>query len=160
MAIDARQGAGERPIHSQSTAAVDSSIVNRQSSIPLRVVVARSPEGLAEHAAAWDEVLRAVPHPAPQLSYAWVATLLEHEVGPGDAWCCCFAYDGERLVGVLPVVARPHQLLGGRWPRLRAPENAHTRIGALDQPMPLFALRLSQTATAAQQRLRAVRGRA
>jgi peptidoglycan/xylan/chitin deacetylase (PgdA/CDA1 family) len=34
------------------------------------------------------------------------------------------------------------------------------RIGALDQPMPLFALRLSQTATAAQQRLRAVRSRA
>jgi peptidoglycan/xylan/chitin deacetylase (PgdA/CDA1 family) len=34
------------------------------------------------------------------------------------------------------------------------------RIGALDQPMALFALRLSPTATAAQQRLRAVRGRA
>lgn len=34
------------------------------------------------------------------------------------------------------------------------------RIGALDQPMPLFALRLSPAATAAQQRLRAVRGRA
>lgn len=31
------------------------------------------------------------------------------------------------------------------------------RIGALDQPLPMFALRLSPTATAAQQRLRAVR---
>ncbi len=32
------------------------------------------------------------------------------------------------------------------------------RIGVHDQPLPLFALRLSPTATAAQQRLRAVRG--
>jgi CelD/BcsL family acetyltransferase involved in cellulose biosynthesis len=95
----------------------------------LRIETVRSLEGLAEHAAAWDGLLREVPHPAPQLSYAWVATLLEHEVGPGESWWCCFAYEGERLVGVLPVVARPHRLLGRRWPRLRAPENGHTRIG-------------------------------
>jgi CelD/BcsL family acetyltransferase involved in cellulose biosynthesis len=89
----------------------------------------RSLPALAGHAAAWDALLGAMPHPAPQLSFAWVATLLEHEVEPAAWWCCCFAYEGERLVGVLPVVARPHRLLGRRWPRLRAPENGHTRIG-------------------------------
>lgn len=121
MAISVQRGARGRT--GQDEAAT------RMTEAAVRVEVVRSLAGLAERAAAWDGLLGAVPHPAPQLSYAWIATLFEHEAGAKETWSCFFAYAGERLVGVLPVVARSHRLLGRHWPRLRAPENGHTRIG-------------------------------
>lgn len=121
MAISVRRGTRGRSSLGEGAATAGEAAV--------RVEAVRSLEGLAERAAAWDGLLGSVPHPAPQLSYAWVATLLEYEVGSKETWSCFFAYAGDRMIGALPVVARRHRLLGRRWPRLRAPENGHTRIG-------------------------------
>jgi len=76
----------------------------------LRVDTAVSLVALATHAPAWDRLTLASPERLPQLSYAWVASLLEHRLAPDVTWRCLFAYartDGE-LLGVLPVIVRRH----------------------------------------------------
>lgn len=95
----------------------------------LRIEVVRELAGLACHADAWDQLALAAPQRLPMLSHAWVASFLEHCLGPRQSWWCVFAYAGDALVGVLPVVAVPHRLLG-RWrPLLRTPWDPHTLTG-------------------------------
>jgi len=93
---------------------------------PVRVHEVHSVEELAGHRAAWDALALAGPEQLPMLSYAWVATFLEHRLAPGQAWRCLFAYVGDELVGVLPVVRVRDRAPGSRW---QAPLDAHTRTG-------------------------------
>ncbi len=69
-----------------------------------RVHNARTVEELAPHANAWDALALAAPEQLPMLSHAWVASFLEHQLQAGQAWRCLFAYAGDDLIGVLPVV--------------------------------------------------------
>jgi CelD/BcsL family acetyltransferase involved in cellulose biosynthesis len=76
--------------------------------LTVRVVDASSVEELAGRASAWDDLALAAPERLPMLSHAWVASVVENDrfVSP---WRCLFAYEGDRLVGVLPVRrAREH----------------------------------------------------
>jgi CelD/BcsL family acetyltransferase involved in cellulose biosynthesis len=85
----------------------------------------RTVKELARHADAWDRLALEAPEQHPMLSYAWVATFLEHCLDARSAWRCLFAYDGQDLVGVLPVICT-RSIFGAR---LGAPYDRHTRSG-------------------------------
>jgi hypothetical protein len=78
----------------------------------------------------------------------WVDAFLRHRLKPNERWLCCFAYLGDRLVGVLPVIVTPHRLLGSSWPTLRTPSDAHTPSGdvllAPDQAAAAFKALLAE----------------
>ncbi|HSK38497.1 MAG TPA: GNAT family N-acetyltransferase [Arenibaculum sp.] len=95
----------------------------------LRVVTVRDFDALAGHAAAWNRLAVNAPQRLPMLSHAWAASFFEYRLRPGESWCCAFAYDGDVLVGVLPLVVTPHRLLGQHRPVLRTPRDVHTRVG-------------------------------
>jgi hypothetical protein len=63
----------------------------------------------------------------PTLSHAWASAWLETRVEPQETWRCHFAYEGDRLVGVLPVVRRARGWLAGF--ELAPPRDHHTRSG-------------------------------
>ena len=94
----------------------------------LRVELINDLAELAHHADAWDELALTAPQRLPMLSHAWIASWLEHEVLPHKRWWCALAYEGERLVGVLPVVVSPHRMFGLRWPLLRT-SRSNSRAG-------------------------------
>lgn len=71
----------------------------------LRIIDARSPEELAENASAWAALLLRSPYFSPMVSYPQVSAFLETQVQDTEAWLCLFAYEGETLVGVLPLIA-------------------------------------------------------
>ena len=87
--------------------------------------------GLEAHGAAWDALGLASPAPEPLLTatHAWTACHIEHRLAEDERWACYLAYDGQALVGVLPVIRRRHPLLGGWRPNLRVPADFHTRDG-------------------------------
>jgi CelD/BcsL family acetyltransferase involved in cellulose biosynthesis len=76
-------------------------------------------ESLRSHTDAWDRLAADVPQKNPYLLPGWIDAAFRHALGPDERWLCCFAYIGDRLVGVLPVIARPHPLLGQDYPLLR-----------------------------------------
>lgn len=92
---------------------------------PVRVEVVDSLEGLARHADAWDALALETPERIAQTTYPWVSSYLEHGNPSGRPWYCLFAYRGEALVGVLPVLRKR------RWGRasLLCPEDDHTDVG-------------------------------
>ena len=93
----------------------------------LRVVSTSSLEELRPHAAAWNALCLEAPQRMPTLSHAWASAWLATRVEPGETWRCHFAYAGDRLVGVLPVVRRRRGLLAGF--ELAPPRDHHTRSG-------------------------------
>jgi CelD/BcsL family acetyltransferase involved in cellulose biosynthesis len=86
-------------------------------------------DALVPHVAAWDQLAWEAPQQLPTLLPGWVDAFLRHRLKPNERWLCCFAYLGDRLVGVLPVIVTPHRLLGSSWPTLRTPSDAHTPSG-------------------------------
>lgn len=93
---------------------------------PLRLLVVRSADELAPHAAAWNRLVLAVPGALPMQGYPWVASYLEHRLEPGEEWLCVLAFEEERVVGVAPFVVSPRRLLGLRYRVLRTPRDEHT----------------------------------
>ncbi len=85
-------------------------------------------EALKPHITAWDRLAWHAPQQIPTLLPAWANASFRRGLGPNERWICCFAYAGERLVGVLPVISTPHPLLGERWPLLRT-SNRHSPSG-------------------------------
>ena len=85
----------------------------------IRIETVRTLEGLARHREAWDRLATEAPQQIPTLTPVWVEAYFRHALPASQAWLCCFAYAGDRLVGVLPLVPEPHPLLGRRHPRLR-----------------------------------------
>ena len=71
----------------------------------MRIVDVRTAEGLEAHADAWAELLLQSTAASPMLSYPWMSAFFETKVLPSETWLCLFAYDGERLLGVLPLLA-------------------------------------------------------
>ncbi len=95
----------------------------------IRVKVTDDIDMLAAHADAWDELATVGSQRLPMLSHAWVSSYLRHRLRTGERWLCALATDGERLVGVFPVLVRPHPLAGRRCPYLIGLVDDHTRSG-------------------------------
>jgi CelD/BcsL family acetyltransferase involved in cellulose biosynthesis len=95
----------------------------------VRVVVADTLEGLTSHADAWDRLALAAAWPVPTVSYAWVASYLEHQLAPGETWRCLFAYEHETLLAVLPLIRTHGRTLGLDFTRLAPPMRDHSRTG-------------------------------
>ncbi|MCB1130063.1 MAG: GNAT family N-acetyltransferase [Verrucomicrobiae bacterium] len=71
----------------------------------LRVVDVRDAEELARHAGAWAALLEASRAASPMLSYPQISAFLETSVEARGAWLCLFAYDGDALRAVFPLIA-------------------------------------------------------
>jgi CelD/BcsL family acetyltransferase involved in cellulose biosynthesis len=84
----------------------------------IRTVGVRDFDNMAPHIAAWDRLACEAPQRLPTLFPAWVNAYLRRHEASGNRWLCCFAYLGDRLVGVLPVEVVAHPKLGHRWPVL------------------------------------------
>jgi CelD/BcsL family acetyltransferase involved in cellulose biosynthesis len=93
--------------------------------IDISVVEARTVKELGHHADAWDRLALAAPEQLPMLSYAWVTTFLENCIDARCTWRCLFAYEGDHLVGVLPLISTR----GIFGTRLNAPFDPQTRSG-------------------------------
>lgn len=87
----------------------------------VEVQVATSLEALEEHADAWDRLALGSHEHLPMLSHAWVASFFETQM-TDRPWRCLFAYQGDELVGVVPVIRSP----GPVRPRLLAPAGWHS----------------------------------
>ncbi|MFQ6105368.1 MAG: GNAT family N-acetyltransferase [Candidatus Glassbacteria bacterium] len=96
------------------------------SSNKLHVEVVESLEELERHAEAWNNLALASPQKLPMPSHAWVSSYFEYQIEPGETWLCLFAYENDKLIGVLPVVKTPRSILGLKEPCLRVPHNEDT----------------------------------
>jgi CelD/BcsL family acetyltransferase involved in cellulose biosynthesis len=98
---------------------------------PVRVVVARTAGELTPHERGWRALLAAAsPDRAlPMAGPAWLQAWLAHRVPASETFRGLFAYQGDRLVGVMPVVTRRHALLGAWRPWLLVPTDDHAHAG-------------------------------
>ena len=103
----------------------------------ITVRVAAGLDELEDYADAWDALALVAPEQLPMLSHAWVAAFLETALRPGETWRCLFAFQGDALVGVLPVVRSSH-LAGSH---LRGPRDSQTAFAH-----PLLAVSTAQDA--------------
>ncbi|MEA1052780.1 GNAT family N-acetyltransferase [Lamprobacter modestohalophilus] len=98
------------------------------SNTEFQVIAATHPRELDAHATAWNQLIHECPAAYPTQSYSWLKAFYSHKLGPTEQMCCLLAYQGQRLVGVLPLVGgfRAHGL--GRAPHhFRAPvDEYHT----------------------------------
>lgn len=85
----------------------------------LRTVTVHEFEHLRPHLAPWDRLAWDAPQQIPTLLPAWADANFRHGLNPNERWMCSFAYAGQRLVGVLPVIVSSHSILGVRRPLLR-----------------------------------------
>jgi len=92
----------------------------------VRTLVIRELASLADYAQPWNDLALKAPQQVPMLSYAWVASYLEHQLEPGESWLCVLALDDNQLIGVLPVIITPSKILWLNRPVLRTPSNLHT----------------------------------
>jgi len=70
----------------------------------LTLISARALHQLDEHGEAWNGVTAKSEQGLPMSSFAWTRSHLEHFVGPETNWIVLFAYEGDMLVGVLPLM--------------------------------------------------------
>lgn len=92
----------------------------------LSVRVFRDSSELAMIADAWDDLVFRVTARPPMLSHAWVSAHLEHRLRTDTPWFCLSAFEGGKLVGVLPLEERPMTVLGRRVRMLCQPGDPHT----------------------------------
>lgn len=85
----------------------------------VRVITVHDLDGLQPHWEAWDRLAWESPQALATMLPAWAEAVFRHGLSPNWRWTCCFAYLGERLVGVLPFIVAPHPVLGQHWPILR-----------------------------------------
>jgi len=120
----------------------------RSSLTELRTLTVRDLATLELHRAAWEQLARDAPQRLPTLLPSWIDAVLRYRLKEMEHWLCCFAYEGDRLVGVLPVIVTPHWLMGSSWPTLRTPFDAHTPSGdvvlAPDHAGPAFRALLAE----------------
>jgi hypothetical protein len=81
---------------------------------------------LNQYATQWNRLAELAPQRNPMLSHAWISSFFEHRLNPDESWKCFFAYDRERLVGVLPVVIKHVRVFGVKKSVLKTPGDLHT----------------------------------
>ncbi|MGM0575306.1 MAG: GNAT family N-acetyltransferase [Myxococcota bacterium] len=95
----------------------------------MQIRTVRDLDALAEHGEAWNRLAERAPQGVPMISWAWVSAYLRHRLGPEESWLAVLAFDGDDLVGVLPLIDGPRE---DPWPHLRvltAPRDPHTICG-------------------------------
>ena len=98
----------------------------------VQVTTVTSLDALEPYAKQWDQLALQVPQRLPMLSSAWVMAYLEHCLNPDEKWRCYLATSPDsRLIGILPIVIKPHPLWRSFFPILHTPWDWHTRSGDL-----------------------------
>jgi CelD/BcsL family acetyltransferase involved in cellulose biosynthesis len=89
----------------------------------LSVEIVDSVDGLQAHQGAWNDLLVRSEFPHPMCGYAWVRSLVDHLLDEGSTWLCLFVLEGNRLIGVLPVVGHESSRSLFRFDARSTPEN-------------------------------------
>ncbi len=94
----------------------------------LRIADVRTAGDLAAHAEPWAGLLLRSTAASPMLSYPQISAFFETQIPSSETWLCLFAYENERLIGVLPLIAtRSFGLLGFSILCLKTPyDDLHT----------------------------------
>ncbi|KST63712.1 GNAT family N-acetyltransferase [Mastigocoleus testarum] len=92
----------------------------------LQIKVVQSFEELNFHANKWNQLTFEAPQQLPMSSIAWVSSYFEHYLEDDESWACLFAYDGDELVGVMPLVIKLRRLLGFKFALLGTHRSAQT----------------------------------
>ncbi len=90
----------------------------------LRLDVACSLDELAAHKQAWIELTGSVGVKLPTMTYAWFKSRVETQLKRNESWFCLLCYNGERLIGVLPIIATARRPLGSGMLALKTPPGA------------------------------------
>lgn len=99
---------------------VQSRLLRPEASLPeIRAVTVRDVDALIPHTEAWHRLAWDAPQRLGPLLPAWADAGFRHGPEPGEHWLCIFAYEGDRLIGVLPLISGAHPLLGFGHPVLR-----------------------------------------
>ncbi len=116
-------GKAERCAASHQAQPVQSACRSMGSAGPLQIAIIDRIDELARHADAWNALAYEAPPRLPTSSHAWVSTYLEHSLKAHQTWCCIFAYDCGRLVGVLPLIVSRRMKAAVAW--LHTPMDGH-----------------------------------
>jgi len=68
------------------------------------IALATTTAELERYAVEWDRLAEQAPHRVHTISHAWIASFYEHFIPSGARPACILAFDGEALVGVMPLV--------------------------------------------------------
>lgn len=71
----------------------------------IRLADVRNLEDLAAHADAWNELFSKCRKISPVLAYPWISAFFKYQVNQPERWLCLFAYENDKLIGVMPLVA-------------------------------------------------------
>lgn len=71
----------------------------------IRLIDVRSTDELAQHANAWSKLLLSSHNASPMGSYPQISAFFETQLTGSNNWLCLFAYEADRLIGVLPLIA-------------------------------------------------------
>lgn len=93
---------------------------------PVLAVVVRRLQELRPFKKEWNRLACLAPQQSPLLSHAWISSYLEHRLKNSESWFCVFACEGEKVLGVLPIVVVSGRLAGRDYPVLRVPGDKHT----------------------------------
>lgn len=92
----------------------------------LQITAVQSFKELELHIDAWNQLAFAAPQQLPMSSYAWVSSYFEHYLEANESWVCLFAYNGNELVGVMPLVVKSRSLFGFKFALLGIRRSAQT----------------------------------
>jgi len=81
---------------------------------------------LREHARNWNELSQLLPHKNPLMSHAWLSIFFEECLNPEETWSVIFGFEGELLVGVLPLVVANRRKFGIKVQELSLPFDDQT----------------------------------
>ncbi len=93
----------------------------------LRVESVRTLEELDAHADAWNLLALNNSNQHPVLTHAWISAYLKTSMKPNMSWFCLFAFDGQKLVGVLLLLSRETRFFGRKCLLLHTPKTPHTK---------------------------------
>jgi len=92
----------------------------------MKIKVADNLEQLEAYAEAWDDLVQQTPHALPMQSHAWLSCYFRHRLRSGEQWRCVFLFDGQQMVGVMPLISVGRTGLVGRSKLLRLPDDEKT----------------------------------
>ncbi len=92
----------------------------------LQIKAVQSFEELNFHADKWNQLAFEAPQQLPMSSIAWVSSYFEYYLESDESWACLFAYDGDELVGVMPLVIKSRRLFGFKFALLGNHRSAQT----------------------------------
>lgn len=71
----------------------------------IRLVDVRTIEELDQHADAWNDLFQKADRLSPMLSYPWMRAFFRNQVTAPERWLCLFAYENDRLIGIMPLMS-------------------------------------------------------